>query len=163
MGKKKSDAEKLAELLGLSEAPPSREEAHEISMEAEAALEYYENPKSFKEKTCKHCGRLFATRGAPVAYCSDNCRIKAFEERLGIRWSPLRSTEQRWGFLGEPLTVPPEALRMLQQVMVEQETDAAAPVDAESLSLKDEPSATTVPTPSLSDDVLDLLHDLCLD
>jgi hypothetical protein len=113
--------EKLAKLLGM-EAPktlPSHT-AHERSMEAEAVLEYYENPRSFKEKDCKQCGRTFATRGAPVGYCSDPCRARAFEERMGVMWKPLRSPEERWGFMGEPLTVPPEALIVARAVMVEQ-------------------------------------------
>lgn len=98
----------------------SRAESNARSMEAEAALEYYENPRSFNEKNCKQCGRSFATRGAPVAYCSDPCRILAFEERMGVKWQPLRSITERWGFMGEPLTVPHEALVVVQAVMAEQ-------------------------------------------
>jgi hypothetical protein len=113
--------EKMAALLGL-EAPTadSRAESNARSMEAEAALEYYENPRSFNEKHCKQCTRSFATRGAPVAYCSDPCRIIAFEERMGVKWQPLRPTTERWGFMGEPLTVPHEALVVVQAVMAEQ-------------------------------------------
>lgn len=119
--------EKLAKMLGI-EAPTavSRAESHSRSMEAEAALEYYENPRSFNEKTCKQCGRTFATRGAPVAYCADACRVLAFEERMGVKWQPLRPTTERWGFMGEPLVVPHEALIVVQAAMVrEQELRAS--------------------------------------
>jgi hypothetical protein len=116
--KEQKQKEALAALLGL-DAPTevSKAEAHDRSMEAEAALEYYENPRTFKQKDCKSCGRAFATRGAPVSYCSDKCRARAFEERMGVKWRPLRSVEERWGFMGEPLTVPPEALAVVQYAM----------------------------------------------
>ena len=126
--KEQRQQEKLAALLGLA-APTadSRAESNQRSMEAEAALEYYENPRSFNEKHCKQCGRTFATRGAPVAYCSDPCRILAFEERMGVKWQPLRSITERWGFMGEPLTVPHEALVVIQRVLIEQQAVADMP------------------------------------
>lgn len=120
--KEQKAQEKLAALLGM-EAPTavSKAEANQRSMEAEAALEYYENPRSFTEKNCKQCGLSFATRGAPVAYCSDPCRVRAFEERMGVKWQPLRPATERWGFMGEPLTVPHEALVVVQTAMAYEE------------------------------------------
>lgn len=127
--KEQKAQEKLAALLGM-EAPTavSKAQSHARSMEAEAALEYYENPRSFNEKLCKQCGRTFATRGAPVAYCSDPCRVLAFEDRMGVKWRPLRPETERWGFMGEPLVVPHEALIVVQEAMMREE-EAKPPVD----------------------------------
>ena len=135
--KEEKARQQLAALLGIEENPT---ESHDKSMEAEATLEYYENPRTFSHKDCKQCGRSFATRGSPVAYCSDKCRGKAFEEKMGVSWRPSRSIEERWGYLGEPLVVPPEALVVAQHVMAEQE------------------AAKPEPEPEI--DVLDLLAEL---
>jgi hypothetical protein len=151
--KEQKQKEALAALLGLDvPTAVSQAESNERSMEAEAALEYYENPRSFKQKDCKTCGNAFATRGAPVAYCSDKCRAKAFEERMGVKWQPLRKPEDRWGFMGEPLTVTPEALAVVQYVMDrDTERDAYGTV-------VDPPE---IP-PTEAVDVLDLLDELGL-
>lgn len=155
--KEQRQQEKLAALLGM-ELPTTttKAAAHDRSMEAEAALEYYENPKSFKQKDCKTCGNAFATRGAPVAYCSDKCRAKAFEERMGVKWQPHRSVEDRWGFLGEPLTVPPEALAVVQYVMDRDIERYAMIVESD---YDEQPEIA--PTEEVN--VLDLLADLGLD
>jgi hypothetical protein len=119
--KEQKQAEKLAKLLGL-EAPTAvtKQAGVAKSMEVEAALEYYDNPRTFKHKECKQCGREFATRGAPVAYCTDDCRARAYEERMGVKWQPLRTPEERWGSSGEPLVVPPEALEVVDHALSEQ-------------------------------------------
>ena len=151
--KEERQREKLAALLGI-EAPKtdSRVVAQEKSMEAEAALEYYEHPRSFTEKDCKTCNRTFATRGAPVAYCSDHCRAKAFEERMGVKWQPFRDPKDRWGFLGEPLTVPPEALAVVKHAMAMQ---------AEQAERTEAPEETEIDAPE-EVDVLALLEGLGL-
>jgi hypothetical protein len=147
--KEQKAREKLAAMLGI-DAPPSQSltEQHDSSMEAEAVLEYAENPRSFTHKKCKLCNREFATRGAPVAYCSNTCRAESFEKRLGIRWSPDRRPEDRWGFMGEPLTVPPEALPVVQAVLAEREVEP-------------EPEPEPEPTAAeLTDNLLDMMRDL---
>lgn len=148
MRKKKTDAEKLAELLGIE--PPKGdpyESPEDISREAEATLVYAESPKSFTRKNCKSCGRAFAhTRGA-VAYCSNHCRARGLEQ-IGIKWSWTRPTEVRWGLYGdgEPLVVPPEALAILDS-LPEPEPEPE-PVEE---------------SPTVSVDVLDILTELGLD
>lgn len=177
--------DKLAALLGM-DAPPPKDKAseHESTMEGEAALEYFENPRTFKEKKCKHCGREFATRGAPVAYCSNPCRIKTFEERMGVRWQPDRSLEARWGFYGEPLILGPEALQTIKAVHEAQpEPDSLGPIIDEWPGYGDspEPEGHRVElwkggqppakiafgpdneSPDLDDDTLDILRSLGLD
>jgi hypothetical protein len=114
---KKTDAEKLAELLGI-EAPKGNpyETAEDISREAEATIIYAESPQSFIRKNCKICGRTFAhTRGA-IAYCSNLCRARGLEQ-IGIKWDWTRPTEVRWGLYdgGEPLIVPAEAVKLVDQ------------------------------------------------
>lgn len=147
---------KLAKLLGLDEPEPvSAVEQHDIKMEAEAALEYAENPRTFTHKECKLCGRTFATRGSPVAYCSNPCRIKSFEGRLGVRWSPDRRPEDRWGFMGEPLVVSPEALSVVERARMRQLTAE----DNEGIYQgEDEPS--TAPEVELDPATLDILREL---
>jgi hypothetical protein len=166
--KEQKQKEALAALLGL-DAPTetTKAAAHDVSMEAEAALEYYENPRSFSQKDCKTCNRAFATRGAPVAYCSDKCRAKAFEERMGVKWQPHRKVEDRWGFLGEPLTVGPEALAVVQHVMDQQEQAKPQPysmiVEAEYDDIWErmgQEPPETAPTEEVN--VLDLLAELGL-
>jgi hypothetical protein len=49
---------------------------------------------------------------------------------MGIKWQPLREPSDRWGFMGEPLTLPHEALIVVQAVMAEQAAaEEAEPVD----------------------------------
>lgn len=157
--KEQKQREALAALLGLDvPTETTKIAAYDASMEAEAALEYYENPRTFNQKNCKTCGRAFATRGAPVAYCSDKCRATAFEERMGVKWQPYRKVEDRWGFLGEPLTVPPEALAIVQHVMDQQVTASEVIID-EWPGYGDNPEMT--PTEEVN--VLDLLAELGLD
>lgn len=120
---KKTDAQKLAELLGI-EAPKENvyETPEDVSREAEAALIYAESPQSFIRKECKICGRTFAhTRGA-IAYCSNSCRARGLEA-IGIQWHWTRNSEVRWGNYkeGEPLVVPPEAVLLIDQVSDTQE------------------------------------------
>lgn len=144
--KKKSDAEKLAELLGI-EAPKGNpyETPEDVSREAEATLQYAETPESFIRKNCKSCGRTFAhTRGA-IAYCSNNCRARGLEQ-IGIQWDWLRPVEARWSLYagGEPLVVPPEALELLD-------------------ALEPEPEPEPEVVPHSSPDVLDILAELGLE
>jgi hypothetical protein len=117
--KKKTDAEKLAELLGIEPPKGNEYESQEdVSRAAEAALAYGEDANAFIRKTCKSCGRAFAhTRGA-VAYCSNHCRARGLE-LIGISWNWTRTPEERWGRLLEPLVVPPEALVLIEQVQAD--------------------------------------------
>ena len=148
MAKKKTDAEKLAELLGIE--PPKGdpfETPEDVSREAEATLGYAESPQSFQRKECKSCGRTFAhTRGA-VAYCSNACRARGLE-KIGIKWTWTRPADVRWGFYsgGEPLVVPPEALAIL---------DALPEPEPEPEPVEESPTESV--------DVLDLLASLGLD
>ena len=110
--------EALAKLLGL-EAPKGQEHktTEDVSRAAEAAIIYAETPKSFIRKNCKTCGRTFAhTRGA-IAYCSNTCRAKSLAE-IGIVWDWNKPPATRWDLYegGEPLIVPPEAVKLVDQV-----------------------------------------------
>jgi hypothetical protein len=46
---------------------------------------------------------------------------------MGVKWQPLREPSDRWGFMGQPLTVPHEALIVMQAVMAEQQAVADMP------------------------------------
>jgi len=93
-------------------------------LEAEAVLLYYElKGKGFTHQQCPTCKQTFAykykIRNGKMQ-CSNRCR-KAALEAIGIKWSPKRPLEDRWakgvrtGLL--PLTVPPEALQAVREVL----------------------------------------------
>lgn len=172
--KEQKAQEKLAKLLGMeAPTPQSAHVSHEVSMEGEATLAYYENPKSFSHKSCKECGDSFATRGSPVAYCSDRCRIAAFESRMGVTWKPGRSIQDRYGRLAEPLTVSPEGLAVAQAVMAEEDArleEATEPGVIEYFEgtpgtalVSDEWPGYGEGKSELDADTLDILKDLGLD
>jgi hypothetical protein len=48
---------------------------------------------------------------------------------MGVKWLPDRPGTERWGFRGEPLTVPHEALVVVQAVMAEQEAEREASIE----------------------------------
>jgi len=114
---KKSDAEKLAELLGI-EAPKGNayETPEDVAREAEAALGYAASPKSFLRKDCKTCGRTFAHTAGAVAYCSNYCRARGLEQ-IGIQWNWLKPSSERWApWQEEPLVVPADAVKLIDQL-----------------------------------------------
>ena len=122
---KKTDAEKLAELLGIE--PPKGTNPYEtptdVAREAEATIIYAESPKFFQRKNCKECGRTFAHTAGSIAYCSNPCRARGLE-RLGIQWNWLKPSKDRWApWQEEPLVVPPEALELLDSRPEPEESD----------------------------------------
>jgi hypothetical protein len=112
----KSDAEKLAELLGIAPPEPqsSTESSVEISRQAEAAVLYGEGIVPFIRKDCKHCGRKFAHTPGAVAFCSDTCRA-ADLLKIGIAWDWFKSADKRWS-VRNAIAVPPEALKLLDEL-----------------------------------------------
>lgn len=80
--------------------------------EAEAVLLFLEKPARFAFKPCKRCNEMFGTNYRSVAYCSDNCRKKSLA-KIGIRWDPTKSPEERWA--GEaPVILPPPVVKFLR-------------------------------------------------
>lgn len=47
----------------------------------------YKKPKTFKPKTCKVCGRLFAPMGPTSVFCSAECRAEAEKARDRERYA----------------------------------------------------------------------------
>jgi hypothetical protein len=109
--------ERLAALLGIELPKDPTFEDDEASREAEAVVAFYETPKLFTERMCKHCERVFAVNRACVAYCSDTCRKKALLD-IGIEWDATRPPEERWENK-MPLTVPPSALELVRPLIPE--------------------------------------------
>ena len=110
--------ERLAKLLGLEdkleELKPREATAEEktASHEAEAVISFLRDPDRFKIKTCGQCENTFAVDYPSVGFCSDRCR-KVHLHELGIEWDPSKSPYERWqGRV--PLTVPPQALEIVQ-------------------------------------------------
>lgn len=112
--KTKRNIEKLAALLGLNTdtATVTKHALEDTNYQpAEATLYFLENPKAFMKKECKRCGEVFGTSYHAVAYCSDNCRIKALQN-VGLQWTPGKRAQDRWA--GQPpLLIPPAALKLL--------------------------------------------------
>jgi hypothetical protein len=112
---RKSDAEKLAALLGI-EPPkiPLAVSRSESSRQAEAAILYAEGIAGFIRKDCKNCGLKFAHTPGAVAFCSDSCRAQDLA-RIGIDWDWTKPPEERWT-VKEPLVVPPKAVHLIDEV-----------------------------------------------
>jgi hypothetical protein len=126
---------KLAEKAGTAFKVPDPTEVIEASTkqpayyEAEALLLAIEKPARFIYKICKReeCKEPFGTNYRGVAYCSDNCRKKDLA-KIGIRWSPEKSQEERWG--GEPpLIVPPSVVKLLKDLLSQIEPTQLSYVD----------------------------------
>lgn len=78
------------------------------SEKLEAVLASVRRPGDFTYRSCKKCGEPFGANYISVAYCSDLCRIRDFEETTGCKWS-AKSQEERWG--GEPpLVISPDVV-----------------------------------------------------
>lgn len=109
---------KLAALLGIpvEEIRPTAS-AETARREADATILFLENPKGFRQATCKQCSRQFATNYGSVAMCSDQCRIQ-WLRNIGIEWDRTKKQEERWGRV-VPLTVPPDALVLANEVLQE--------------------------------------------
>lgn len=144
---------KLAELLGI-EAPdnPTGPTAARIrddnSREAEAVLDFLVNPKHYRNKECRHCGKSFTVNRANVALCSDYCREKELAA-VGITWRWDRTPDQRWYYAydgdprsTEPLVIGPEATEMLRDLPTNTDDSTAVSVssaaDTDSGSLDDD-------------------------
>lgn len=91
-----------------------------LILEADSALIYFSlKGEGFTRQECRNCGRTFAykyTTFGKVSLCSLECR-KAELEKLGIKWNPYKTPEERWAteFKEGPLPaiVPPDALAAL--------------------------------------------------
>ena len=82
----------------------------------EGVLASVRRPGDYTYKVCKRsvCKQPFGTNYLSVAYCSDLCRIRDFEELTGCKWNPHKSDEERWG--GEPpVIIPPHVLKTMYQ------------------------------------------------
>lgn len=74
------------------------ETVSDVLAEAQAVVDYIEQPSKFKEKFCKNCGEKFVyrwTRDA-ISTCSVECMRQLLESK-GLKWDPTRSQESRWG------------------------------------------------------------------
>jgi hypothetical protein len=95
------------------------------SNEADALLDFIQNPKQYLVKNCKRCGEAFSTNYRAVAFCSDLCRAKSLEQ-IGIQWNPYKTATERWGGV-PPLIVPPAAIRVLREMLsVPEASDTSA-------------------------------------
>lgn len=89
--------------------------AHTVSdsSKLESVLTSIRRPGDFTYRKCKRCNEPFGSNYLAVAYCSDICRIRDFEELTGCKWS-AKPAEERWG--GEPpLIIPPDVVRRMLQ------------------------------------------------
>ena len=81
--------------------------------EAEAVLFTLHSATSIEVHKCKGCGREFATNYRYNRHCSDECLAESLQNRMGIKWDPNKSAEERWK--GEPPTIiSPDTLQVLK-------------------------------------------------
>lgn len=108
----------------------------ESSLQGEAVLKYWDNPKEWIEKRCQRCDGIFATLYYAVGCCSDACRKKQLKD-IGIIFNPEFTPHQRWGRV-PALVVPPEVLPLVKELYQEKvlvQSEVAVAVDPESFDL----------------------------
>jgi len=137
--KKQKATEELAKLMGIE--APKEEAGIQQARTEEAILAYVKAPALFKKRQCERCNNTFAVNRANVAYCGTFCRVRSLAN-LGItyRGRPDGESKQEWiyrvyGAQGEPLVVPPSALRAAQAALRARE-------DQQSTELKQSESST---------------------
>lgn len=126
----KEQLDKIKEELSI------RQSADERALEAEAILLYFDTQGSgFTKQICPTCTEEFAYKYKLLGKnlnCSDTCRREALN-KLGIKWDPNKTPEERWGMPGQkkcpiPLVVPPAALKIVESKLQESHENNTAPV-----------------------------------
>ena len=81
--------------------------------QAEGMLLHLRNlPGSMITKKCLECKQLYRSSYMSVAYCSDPCRARAFEKKMGVKWT--YTTDHYHNIRAErPLVVGPECYQIL--------------------------------------------------
>ncbi len=78
-------------------------------MEAQATLNYYlhRGAGTFYKITCTECGFPFVYNYnyLGITKCSIECMSRALEA-IGLRWTPNKPLDERWGFVAAPAVVP---------------------------------------------------------
>lgn len=132
MSKSKKQAKAFEDLLGMlaanagkdvdelkKEVPRPIEENpfSTPSMQKELCLELIAQPGRYTGKSCKYCGEHFGTSYNSVAFCSDLCRMREFEETTGVSFNLINKGQyEMWG--GEPpRIIKPTLWKTLAQLM----------------------------------------------
>lgn len=136
MPKKNADNDAVAALLakyGVSqtefEVMPDAEEKKDpperVAFRGEAVLYALEYPLSPRiTKVCKECKDPFSSYYKAVAYCSQDCTIRALRRHFGINWKPNRELKkERWETRGEPRLIPLKALQAMKAIVAQAEAD----------------------------------------
>ncbi|USL89113.1 hypothetical protein SEA_CASSEROLE_31 [Arthrobacter phage Casserole] len=136
MAKKNADNDAVAALLakyGVSqtefETMPDAEEKKDsperVAFRGEAVLYALEFPLSPRiTKVCKECKDPFSSYYKAVAYCSQECTIRALRAHFGINWKPNRELKkERWETRGEPRLIPLKALQAMKAIVAQAEAD----------------------------------------
>lgn len=113
---------KIEQLFGVKiEAPEVVETLGDKMRQAQAVLEYWENPADWAKKICRECKQEFAYRwdSHAISYCSVSCMAKSLE-KIGLKWNPMKPPSERWGRT-IPAVVPPEVLELIQETASTQE------------------------------------------
>jgi len=116
------------------EIPTVAETFTESHLEGQAVLAYWENGKTWQNKTCRTCRQVFATNYNSVDTCSMKCLKKAVE-KLGLTWRPEKPAHERWGRT-PPLVVPESARLLIDQMKQEQIIPNPQPEPAQPLTLE---------------------------
>ena len=136
MAKKNADNDAVAALLakyGVSqtdfETMPDAEEKKDsperVAFRGEGVLYALEFPLSPRiTKVCKECRDPFLSYYKAVAYCSQECTIRALRTHFGINWKPNRELKkERWETRGEPRLIPLKALQAMKAIVAQAEAD----------------------------------------
>jgi hypothetical protein len=93
---------------------------------AQALNLFLQAPELFTARNCKRelCGEPFLVSREHVAFCSYTCMKRDLHERFGIEWNPNNPIDEQFVKRqlegNEPLIVPPQAIKMLQELLPEQ-------------------------------------------
>lgn len=129
MPSKKNLADEIAKLLGISTeevvkevGDPTRqlESTEELLLEAQSVVNYFEyRGAEFYREVCKECNQKFRYtyyyKG--IKLCSVKC-MALYLESLGLKWTPHKPLDERWGFRGAPMVVAPQALRLVDSLLL---------------------------------------------
>lgn len=145
--------------LGTRERDYTPREHHEYkTLQAEGVLLIAESQaKALMHKKCKRqeCGEIFMTRYNGVAYCSDLCRGKEMETRIGVRWNYSIDRYEAIG-VDRPLVVGPQAYQALLEMArrIVEGHQALELLEQESHQENDEPHTSPEPVLLILDDPL---------
>lgn len=115
------DDPELEKLIGVVAAPKSRirkevtEVRQAIRREAELVVKHLQMKRVPRITQCQNCKESFSTDYEFNKHCSDEC-LRRTLEKLGLKWNPDKTPEERWQAEEIPSTITPTTLKAILPV-----------------------------------------------